>query len=145
MKVRLRVATEADVGPMAELTTQLGYPVETDVLRARLVAVRSRTDDEVLVAVDASDRPLGWVHVRRLALLETSDRACINGLVVDDAHRSAGLGAALVAGAERWARERGATAMIVRSRSTRERAHRFYERIGYVVVKRSHVFEKPLV
>ena len=145
MKVRLRVATEADVGPMAELTTQLGYPVETDVLRARLVAVRSRTDDEVLVAVDASDRPLGWVHVGRLALLETSDRACINGLVVDDAHRSAGLGAALVAGAERWARERGATAMIVRSRSTRERAHRFYERIGYVVVKRSHVFEKPLV
>ena len=47
-------------------------------------------------------------------------------------HRSAGIGAALVEAAEAWARERGATAIIVRSRSTRERAHRFYERIGYV-------------
>ena len=31
------------------------------------------------------------------------------------------------------------------SGGTRERAHRFYERIGYVEVKRSHVFEKTLV
>jgi len=45
----------------------------------------------------------------------------------------------------RSARDRGATTILVRSRSTRERAHRFYDRIGYVEVRRSHVFEKPLV
>ena len=28
---------------------------------------------------------------------------------------------------------------------TRRRAHRFYERLGYLEIKRSHVFEKPLV
>lgn len=145
MKPRIRPATEADVGPMAELTTQLGYPVDPQTLRERLADVRTRTADGVLVAVDDNGGPIAWVHVAMLATLEASDLAAINGLVVDEGHRSSGVGAALVEAAERWARDRGATAIVVRSRSTRERAHRFYERIGYVEVKRSHVFEKPLV
>ena len=33
----------------------------------------------------------------------------------------------------------------VRSREARDRANRFYEREGYVHVKTSHVFTKPLV
>jgi hypothetical protein len=33
----------------------------------------------------------------------------------------------------------------VRSRVTRERAHQFYEREGYRLLKTSHVFEKRLV
>jgi len=35
--------------------------------------------------------------------------------------------------------------MVVRSRVARERAHRFYEREGYALVKTSHIFEKRLV
>jgi GNAT superfamily N-acetyltransferase len=80
-----------------------------------------------------------------LALLEHSDYASINGLVVDEGRRGAGIGRALVAAGEAWARQRGAKEITVRSRSTRERAHRFYERIGYEEIKRSHVFGKPLV
>jgi GNAT superfamily N-acetyltransferase len=145
MKAQVRPATQADLGPMAELTTQLGYPVDPATLGQRLADVRARRADEVLVAVDAHDRPLGWVHVALVATLEATDLAAINGLVVDEGNRSSGIGASLVDAAEQWARSRGATAIVVRSRSTRERAHRFYERIGYVEVKRSHVFEKPLV
>ena len=145
MKAQIRPATEADVGPMARLTTQLGYPVEPQTLGERLAGVRTRMADEVFVAVDENDGPIAWVHVALLATLEASDLAGINGLVVDEGHRSGGIGAALVDAAERWARDRGATAILVRSRSTRVRAHRFYERLGYVEVKRSHVFEKPLV
>ena len=145
MKAQIRPATEADGGPMAELTTQLGYPVDAKTLGERLADMRSRTADEVLVAVDEHDRPIAWVHVALLATLEASHLAIINGLVVDEDRRSGGIGTRLVEAAEQWARESGATAILVRSRSTRERAHRFYERIGYVEVKRSHVFEKPLV
>jgi len=141
----IRPATEADVGPMAELTTQLGYPVDPQTLGERLAQVRLRNSDAVLVAVDEHDRPIAWVHISLLALLEASDLAAINGLVVDERRRSGGIGASLVEAAERWARDRGATAILVRSRSTRVRAHRFYERLGYLEVKRSHVFEKPLV
>ena len=145
MKAQIRPVTVADLGPMAELTTQLGYPVDPETLGERLADLRTRTADELLVAVDEHDSPIGWVHVALLATLEASHLAAINGLVVEEGHRSSGIGAALVDAAERWARDRGASAILVRSRSTRERAHRFYERIGYVEVKRSHVFEKPLV
>jgi GNAT superfamily N-acetyltransferase len=145
MRPQIRPATEADVGPMAELTAQLGYPVDAETLGERLADVRTRTADEVIVAVDEHDRPIAWVHVALLATLEASDLAAITGLVVDEGRRSGGIGGSLVDAAERWARDRGATAILVRSRSTRVRAHRFYERLGYVEVKRSHVFEKPLV
>ena len=141
----IRPMVAADAGRAASLTTQLGYPVEADALAERLAVVRTRATDELLVAVDGDDRAIGWIHVSMLAVLERSDLACINGLVVDEEHRSEGIGVALVEAAEAWARAQGAATIMVRSRSTRERAHRFYERIGYVETKRSHVFEKPLV
>lgn len=141
----IRPMIEADAGRVAELTTQLGYPVDPETLATRLAEVRTRTADEVLVAVDADGLPIGWIHVALLALLEATDLACINGLVVDEDHRSQGIGAALVEAAEKWAHEQGATEIMVRSRSARVRAHRFYERIGYVEIKRSHVFSKSIV
>jgi GNAT superfamily N-acetyltransferase len=141
---RIRPMTDADADRAAELTKQLGYPVDAATLRARLAEVRASDADEILVATDADDAAIGWVHVARLALLEASDLACINGLVVDEEHRSDGIGTALVEAAEAWARDHGATAIMVRSRSARVRAHRFYERVGYVEIKRSHVFEKSL-
>jgi GNAT superfamily N-acetyltransferase len=127
------------------MTTQLGYPVDAQALRARVAELHASDADGIFVATDADDTAIAWIHVARLFLLEASGLACIYGLVVDERHRSDGIGASLVEAAERWARERGATTVLVRSRSTRERAHRFYERLGYVEVKRSHVFEKPLV
>ena len=141
----IRAAAGNDAPELADLTTQLGYPVETDAMRARLERLQGRSDDLVLVAVDRDDRPIGWIHVAMLALLEHSDYASINGLVVDERRRGAGIGRALVAAGEEWARQRGATEITVRSRSSRERAHRFYEQLGFVEIKRSHVFSKPLV
>ncbi|MDQ4035686.1 MAG: GNAT family N-acetyltransferase [Chloroflexota bacterium] len=119
--------------------------MEASELASRASAIRELTDGEILVATDGADRPIGWIHVASHASLEASQQAVILGLVVEESRRCAGIGAALTEAAEGWAHGRGATSIIVRSRSTRERAHRFYERIGYVEVKRSHVFAKPLV
>ena len=134
-----------DAGAVAELTFQLGYPVDAAELASRASQIRERTDGEILVATDGDDRPIGWIHVAPHDTLEASRQAVILGLVVEETRRSAGIGAELATAAEKWARDRGATSILVRSRSTRMRAHRFYERIGYVEVKRSHVFAKPLV
>ena len=143
--MRIRRMTEADAPRVADLTTQLGYPTGEASVRRRIAEVRAHEAGELLVAVDDADRPLGWVHVARVHLLAEDAVASIDGLVVDERARSAGIGAALVEAAEVWARDAGAEAVIVRSRSTRERAHRFYERIGYTEIKRSHVFRKPIV
>jgi GNAT superfamily N-acetyltransferase len=140
----IRPMVGADVAAVADLTSELGYPVDADELGRRLSALESAGAGEVLVAVDRSDRPVGWIHVARMPSLEASGRALIGGLVVGEAHRSAGIGAELVAAAEAWAAARGCVAIVARSRTTRERAHRFYERLGYREQKRSVVFEKPL-
>jgi GNAT superfamily N-acetyltransferase len=142
--IRIRTMRAADAAVVADLTTQLGYPVDEAELARRFDVVSNRTDDAVLVATDAGDRPIGWIHVGLLAGLAVSDAAGIHGLVVDAAERSAGVGAALLEAGEAWARDRRASTITVRSRISRVRAHRFYARLGYRETKRSLVFEKAL-
>lgn len=73
------------------------------------------------------------------------ERSCtIGGLVVRDTHRSREIGAQLLDAAERWAHERDVSVVTVRSNAIRERAHRFYERHGYEIVKTQHIFRKRL-
>jgi GNAT superfamily N-acetyltransferase len=62
--------------------------------------------------------------------------------VVDSRRRREGLGKALVARAEQWARERSLPKLRVRSNVTREESHRFYPAIGFVKSKTQHVYEK---
>ena len=132
--IRIRPMRAADAAVVADLTTQLGYPVDEAELARRFEAVSARGDDAVLVATGPEDRPVGWIHVGLLAGLSVSDAAGIHGLI----------GAALVEAGEAWARDRGATMITVRSRIARVRAHRFYARLGYRETKRSLVFEKPI-
>jgi len=142
--IRIRPMRPADAARVADLATQLGYPAEAAQIERRFAFLAARPVDTVLVATDDADVPIGWIHVARVASLEADDLALIGGLVIDDGQRSSGIGSALVGAAEDWARSQGARTMLVRSRSTRPRAHRFYQRIGFVQVKLSHVFEKPL-
>jgi GNAT superfamily N-acetyltransferase len=129
---------------MTELADQLGYPLSPGELAARLPIVAGSADALVLVAVDERDVPVGWIHVELKATLLAPLGAQVMGLVVEEAARSRGIGARLLEGGEAWARERGCSSMLVGTRITRERAHRFYRRQGYDLLKTSHFFEKPL-
>lgn len=134
-----------DASTVAELTTQLGYAVEGPAQAVRIAGLLAAPGEHAaLVAADAEDRPLGWIHVARQRYLEGDDTAVIMGLVVGEGHRSGGIGAELLGAGEAWAARIGCTTMTVRSRVTRERAHRFYERHGYLLEKTSHTFRKPL-
>lgn len=140
----LRTAHAEDAGAMATLSDELGYPVSPDVMRRRLTGVGSRPGDLVLVAVEPEGVMVGWVHVFCAVRLEAEPFAEIGGLIVASAARGNGIGQALLAAAEGWARERGVGMMRVRSNVLRERAHGFYERCGYRSPKSQKVFEKPL-
>ena len=67
------------------------------------------------------------------------------GVCTESPSTSTGVGAALLAVAEDWARAQGFSTMRLRSNVIRERAHRFYEREGYRRIKSQAVFRKPLV
>jgi N-acetylglutamate synthase-like GNAT family acetyltransferase len=142
--VSVRRATLDDAAALAALTGQLGYPVEADEQARRLALVLASKRDAVFVAVNADDRVVGWTHIQQRLMLESSDQALIAGLVVDEAHRSAGVGLELLAAAEAWAAELGMGSVRVLSRVERERAHRFYMREGYRLVKTSRAFDKPI-
>jgi GNAT superfamily N-acetyltransferase len=57
-------------------------------------------------------------------------RCWVEDLAVDPAHRSEGVGAALLAEARSWAGERGATHLELDTAEARRDAQRFYEREG---------------
>lgn len=134
-----------DAAAVADLTTDLGYPVTPEALARRVEPMLDNSQHLLLVASDEEDHVIGWIHLYRQMTLEEPARAVIGGLVVAEGFRDAGIGAALVEAGETWARRHELGSVLVRSRSTRTRAHRFYERMGYIETKRSHVFEKRLV
>jgi GNAT superfamily N-acetyltransferase len=141
--VRLRPPLPSDAPELAALAGELGYHTDPEALLGRLASL-SPTDAAVIVATDADDSPVGWCQVELFRSLVEPLSALIVGLVVGEGHRSEGIGVALLAAAERWARARGCRRMLVATRITRERAHRFYWREGYGVNKTSYFLDKPL-
>ena len=143
MGIAIREAADGDAGALAALSTQLGYPADAATMRERLRRVQAQRAGCVFVAVDA-DAVIGWTHVVERFHLEDSPFAEIAGLVVDEAARSAGVGALLLQAAESWVCERGYERLRVRSNVIRERAHRFYRRLGFVENKRQVVLDKKV-
>jgi len=140
----IRSARNYDAPALAELCGELGYPATRQQVVARLAAIETRAASRVLVAEDAQGTVVGWIHMAMEAHLLDDGVAEISAFVVAESARNRGVGAELLRAAECWAQARGATRLRVRSRVERERAHRFYERVGYVPGKTQHVFAKPL-
>jgi len=139
----IRQARTIDAAGIAALSVELGYPAPMEEFEERLRALDGNADHRVLV-VDTGGKVAAWLHVSLVESLETGPFAEIRGLVVTEALRSRGIGAALVAAAERWAVERGCAKIRVRSNALRTRARTFYERLDYVVTKQQNVLDKKL-
>ena len=138
-----RPARAADAPAIAALVAQLGYDTAPSDVADRLARLLARSDHRFVVA-EGDGQLLGWVHVELSESVDVGSLAVIAGLVVDRAHRRQGVGAALMAEAEAWARQQGSPLMRLRSSATRTPAHRFYEGLGYRNVKTQYSFVKPL-
>ncbi len=138
----VRAATIADVPRLAELCGQLGYPSTIQEVEQRLRLVQPDDEAAVFVAEQPGGQVVGWVHVSISRTIEVDPSAEIGGLVVDQSRRSEGVGRLLMERAEAWAREKGCTAVTLRSNVIRERAHAFYENLGYTVIKTQKAFRK---
>jgi GNAT superfamily N-acetyltransferase len=127
----IRPATAADLERIAILFGQLGYPKDAAQLAKRLAAAPAGDTMQVWVADDGG-KVIGVAVVHVMAPLHVPDRwALLSALVVDDAHRSGGTGAALLQAAEAFATEHGCAQLELSSNVARTRAHQFYERQGY--------------
>jgi GNAT superfamily N-acetyltransferase len=141
----IRLASLEDAMEIAALSGQLGYPADVASMVERLKDLLPRTDQGIFVAAGTDDRLVGWVHIYMRSLVMLDLHAELGGLVVTDGAQGQGIGAALLEVAEAWARAQGGALMIVRSNQVRLRAHQFYLRLGYEMVKQSLVFHKNLL
>jgi GNAT superfamily N-acetyltransferase len=139
----LRAPCPEDLPALADLCTQLGYPSTTEEVNRRLETILEQTGHAVFVA-EVDGQAAGWIHVYASQTVESESCAEIGGLVVDKAHRGQGLGKALLAEAEMWARQGGIPEVRVRSNVIRKEAHRFYEVLGYENIKTRFTFCKRL-
>lgn len=135
---------ERDLERAASLAGQLGYPARPDELRRRLRKIQDNPWSALFVA-EYEGTVAGFVQINREAQSFVAEsRAEVASLVVDESRRGLKIGAALLAAAENWAREKGLRLVRLRSNVTRERAHRFYLRQGYAIAKSWHLFTKDL-
>ncbi|HEX6262030.1 MAG TPA: GNAT family N-acetyltransferase [Actinomycetota bacterium] len=141
MKPGIRPVTADDAEAVARLSTQLGYPATAEEIVERLAGLPSH--HAVLVA-ELGGAVVGWIQVQESRLVVERLRADITGLVVDQTARREGVGRRLVEAVERWAADRGAERIRVRSNVVREDAHAFYPSLGFEIAKTSTVFEKRL-
>jgi GNAT superfamily N-acetyltransferase len=140
----IRAAGPEDAATIAVLATQLGYPNTPEEIAVRLRDVLAQPVSAVLVAVDEDGTVIGYGHVFGAHRVDSNPFAEIGALVVDETRRSRGIGAALVAAMEAWAIEHGYRELRVRSNVVRERAHAFYDRMGFGRVKRQQIFARSI-
>jgi GNAT superfamily N-acetyltransferase len=128
--MRIRPAQPVDSAAVARLLGHLGYPADAGEVTPRLAALRE-PDDAVLLAVSEVGAELGLVGLHRFAVLSApAPVAYITALVTAPEARGRGVGRALVAAAEAWARERGCGRLTVTSAEHRADAHEFYPACG---------------
>lgn len=141
--ITVRDARADDFQPLLRLLDRMedsmyGTPTPADErdVRALYDSILADGDQRLLVAEDGG-RVVGTAHLLLLRHFrrKLSRSAVVEGVMVDDAYRRAGVGAALMRAAREWARERGCYKLDLTSHMARRDAHRFYSRLGW---KRSH-------
>jgi len=88
-------------------------------------------DDEVLIA-NRDDVPVGCLHVVSVRDFFGRAHAHISVIATTQAAEGSGVGRALMAHAETWARVRGLSLLTLNVFAANARARRVYERAGFV-------------
>ncbi|HQU73760.1 MAG TPA: GNAT family N-acetyltransferase [Calditrichia bacterium] len=137
----IRAAQIEDSAAIAALSGALGYPADRQVVSRRLGYVLEDSGHLVLVAEDAGQNCVGWIHLFVAFRVESDPFVEIGGLVVDPANRRLGIGSKLVQAGINWAKEKGIGKVRVRTNSVREEAGLFYRQMGFSLSKNQDIYD----
>ena len=121
--------------------TGLGYDYPAEQTRQSLEAILARSEDFVLVA-EREGMVLGYIHGQPYRTLYHAPVAKVLALSVARDAQGGGVGRALLARLEDWARAAGFSGVWLSSGMERAGAHVFYERCGYRHVKSHKTFQR---
>jgi aminoglycoside 6'-N-acetyltransferase I len=144
---RVRPLTEADVPSWLRMRLAL-WPFLDDVENEKDACVLRGDPNRFAIFVSESpDGVTGFVEagLRQYAEgCETSPVGCIEGWFVLPHARRRGVGRALVAAAEAWARSRGCSEMASQALLENSEGQAAHTHIGYAEVERQVCYRKPL-
>lgn len=127
----VREAQTTDSDSIAELLTELGYPVDANTAYERIIGIKKFPNTHILLA-DVDHKIEGLVAVSWQPMLHYSAPvARITELVVQAAQKRKGIGQKLVKAAEECAKKSGCTFIEVTTAYRRDDAQSFYKAQGY--------------
>jgi len=130
-RISVRPASVNDAESIAWLVSELGYPSTSAETRDRLWRVKGAEGVFVCVAeLDGEVAGLATCH-KFFAVHLTEPAVWLTSLVVSSEYRGEGIGQALVAECEAWAKSQGAKRLSLTSANHRDGAHQFYLSLGY--------------
>lgn len=109
----------------------LGYDYDIDRTQYKLTIVLRKGNNKIFVA-EHEGRVIGYVHAAEYECLYLESLKDILALAVDPDMRGRGVGRALLAAVEAWAKETGSVGVRLVSGINRVDAHRFYLACGYI-------------
>ena len=115
---------------LARLIGELGYAIEAAEAVERLAAMAA--EGRAVLVAELDGAVVGCLSTSAMRVLHRpAPVGRISMMVIDEALRGRGIGAALVRAAEEALAARGCGMIEVTSNERRTDAHRFYERLGY--------------
>lgn len=100
-----------------------------------------QTDGHRVWVAEIDGTIAGWLHAFVALRVGVPPFIEIGGLVVEPEFQRGRIGSGLVQQATDWAESEGMK-LRVRCNSQREPSHRFYEALGFELLKQQHVFER---
>ena len=129
--LKIRDGKLSDAAGLAALMCELGYETAGAEMESRLISILKDPRYKTLVALN-DDKICGMIGtVSASNYLHNDLTGRIIALVVSRESRRRGIGARLIAEAEKNLIQRGITRVTVTARFEREKAHQFYEKLGY--------------
>lgn len=122
---------------------EMGYAYSFDDTVKKLEKVLLNDNTRVFVA-ECDGEVIGYIHSADYQLLYVPPMKNILGIAVSSDYRNRGVGRALLAAVETWAKESGCTSVRLTSGAERESAHAFYKNCGYEFVKQQYNFRKMI-
>lgn len=144
MKLEIRTCRLDDIEAICRLNRQeMGYDYPAEEARRSLTRLLSSGRDKIWIAA-VEGTVVGYAHACDYDVIYGPHMKNIMGIAVASAVQGQGIGRALLAAVEQWARQTGAREIRLTSGGSRTGAHAFYRHCGYGSEKQQINFRKPL-
>lgn len=141
--ITIRRAAPEDAEIAQHLLVELGYTEPVHFLRERIAFFNDGKPDQAVFVAEQDGTVVGILAFRAFPYFhKPGKQGRVIALVVTEERRGHGIGRELMLHAERFAIECGCRKMELTTGTQREKAHRFYESMGYEETSKRYL--KPL-